>query len=340
MKALRVASQGPIESHPLQSLDLPLPQPGPDQLRLRVRACGVCRTDLHTLEGDIHPPRLPITPGHQVVAVVEQVGEGVRSRWQVGDRVGVPWLHQACRECEYCRRGEENLCPNARFTGFHVDGGFAEYMLAQADYVLPLPANLPDPQVAPLLCAGIVGYRSLHMADLKPGERLGLFGFGASAHLSIQVALHWGCEVYVFTRAESHRQHALELGAAWVGGAEDAIPKSLDRAVIFAPAGNLVPHALEKVRPAGTVAINAIHTSPIPEMPYQTIYEERTLRSVANATYEDGLEFLSLAAKIPVRASVQVYPFQDADRALLDLKNSRINGEAVLDIAIPSIRPV
>lgn len=340
MNALRVVSQGPIETHPLQSLDLPLPQPGPGQLRLRVRACGVCRTDLHTLEGDIHPPRLPITPGHQVVAVVEAVGEGVRSRWQVGDRVGVPWLHQACRECEYCRRGEENLCPNARFTGFHVDGGFAEYMLAQADYVLPLPANLPDAQVAPLLCAGIVGYRSLHMADLKPGERLGLFGFGASAHLSIQVALHWGCEVYVFTRAESHRQHALELGAAWVGAAEDAIPRFLDRAVIFAPAGNLVPHALEKVRPAGTVAINAIHTSPIPEMPYRTIYEERTLRSVANATYQDGLEFLSLAAKIPVRASVQVYPFEEANKALLDLKNSRINGEAVLDIAIPSIRPV
>ena len=340
MKAMRLEVQSPAELEPLQLKNLPKPNPGPGQLRLRVRACGVCRTDLHTIEGDIQPPSLPITPGHQVVAIVDALGEEAEARWQIGDRVGVPWLHQACRECEYCLRGEENLCPLARFTGFHVNGGFAEYMLARSDYVMPLPANLPDHQMAPLLCAGIVGYRSLRKSDLAPGERLGLFGFGASAHLAIQVAHHWGCEVYVFTRAEIHRQHARDLGAAWVGGAEESVPHLLDRAVIFAPAGYLVPHALEKVRPAGTVAINAIHTSPIPKMPYSILYGERTLRSVAHATYQDGLEFLSLAAKIPVRASVQTYPLEEAGRALLDLKNSRINGEAVLDISIPPIRPV
>ena len=329
MKAMRLFAQGPLHPGSLQRADLPDPEPGAGQVRLRVHACGVCHTDLHTLEGDIHPPRLPITPGHQVVGVIEELGPGVQGI-EIGQRVGVPWLYDADGECEFCLRGEENLCPNARFTGFHLDGGYAETMLAAADFVLPIPDGIPDIQAAPLLCAGIIGYRSLHKADLQPGERLGLVGFGASAHLAIQVARYWDCEGYVFTRSREHRRHALELGAAWVGESDDQPPQPLDRAVIFAPAGGLVPTILERLRPGGTLAINAIHMSPIPEMPYRLIYGERTLRSVANATYQDGVEFLELAAQIPLQATVSTYALEDAARALDDLKHSRINGEAVL----------
>lgn len=298
---------------------------------MRIQVCGVCHTDLHIVEGEIHPLRYPITPGHQVVGIVEALGLGVDG-WQTGDRVGVPWLYQTDQTCEFCRRGEENLCPQARFTGFHVDGGFAEYLLVQADFGLSLPEGLSDEQAAPLLCAGIIGYRSLKKADLQPGERLGLVGFGASAHLAIQLARFWGCEVYVFTRSLEHRRHASELGAAWTGGIEDEPPARLDRAVIFAPAGSLVPQALEKIRPGGTLAINAIHMSPLPEMPYPLIYGERTLRSVANATYRDGVEFLKLAVGIPIWSTVNLYDLEDANQALLDLKHSRLNGEAVLQV--------
>ncbi len=332
MRAMRLYEQGQMPGNQLRLSELPLPQPGEGQVRLRVRMCGVCHTDLHTVEGDIHPPRLPLTPGHQVVGVVDQLGAGVQGL-QIGQRVGVPWLYSADGRCEFCRRGLENLCPNACFTGFHVDGGYAEYMLAEASYVLPLPDALPDEQAAPLLCAGIIGYRSLRLAELQPGERLGLVGFGASAHLAIQVARYWGCEVYVFTRSEEHRQHARELGAAWTGQVGEKPPQALDRAVIFAPAGQLVPPILQVLRPAGTLAINAIHMSPIPELPYHLIYGERTLRSVANATYRDGVEFLELALKIPIRATVSLYPLEDANQALLDLKASRISGEAVLDMS-------
>ena len=331
MRSMRLVGHRQAEQNPLKMEEQGVPQPGTGQVLLRVKVCGVCHTDLHTVEGDIHPPSLPITPGHQVVGVVEALGEGV-DKLQIGDRLGVPWLYWADGVCDYCRRGLENLCPNARFTGFHVDGGYAEYMLAEASYALPLPGSIEDEQAAPLLCAGIIGYRSLRQADLAPGERLGLVGFGASAHLAIQVARHWGCEVYVFTRGEEHRRHAVELGAAWAGGVEEESPERLDRAVIFAPAGYLVPLVLGKLRPGGTLAINAIHMSPIPDMDYQLIYEERTLRSVANATYRDGEEFLALAEKIPICATVQVYPLEDANQALQDLKHSRINGEAVLRV--------
>lgn len=329
---MQLFEPGLAEDLRLRLVELPIPEPGPGQVRLRVKVCGVCHTDLHTVEGEIHPPQLPIIPGHQVVGIVDAVGEGTQGKVKIGDRVGVPWLHQACGVCEYCRRGLENLCPSALFTGFHVPGGYSEYLLAKEAYILPLPDSISDEQVAPLLCAGIVGYRSLKLADLQPGERLGLVGFGASAHLVIQVARYWGCEVYVFTRSIEHRRHAEELGAVWSGGAEDQPPHLLDRAIIFAPAGYLVPLMLEKLRPGGTLAINAIHTSPIPEMPYRLIYGERTLRSVANATYQDGIEFLSLAAEIPVRATITLYPLIDANRALLDMKHSRIRGEAVLQI--------
>lgn len=315
----------------MQWRDVPDPQPAAGQVRIAVSVCGVCHTDLHTVEGDIHPPQLPVTPGHQIVGVVDAVGAGVETSW-LGRRVGLPWLYDACGECEFCRRGEENLCPQARFTGFHVDGGYAEYMLACADYVLPLPKGLSDLETAPLLCAGIVGYRALKKADIQPGEHVGLFGFGASAHLGIQVLRYWGCDVSVFTRSAGHQAHARELGAIWVGRAEDTPPRPLDRAVIFAPAGEIAVRALELLRPGGTVAINAIHMSDIPAFPYQTIYGERTLRSVANATYQDGVEFLQLAAEARLQSTVKPYPFEAANEALEDLKHSRFNGEAVLKI--------
>jgi alcohol dehydrogenase, propanol-preferring len=333
MRAVVLTRQGPIEEQPLESVkDFPDPEPAPGQALVKVSICGVCHTDLHTVKGDIHPPSLPIIPGHQVVGRVEALGEGTHGVVKMGDRVGVPWLYSADRSCNYCREGKENLCPEAKFTGFHVNGGYAEYMLADPRYLLRLPDTISDEQAAPLLCAGIIGYRALKQADLQPGEKLGLVGFGASAHLAIQAACHWGCRVYVFTRSEEHRRHALELGAHWVGGASDPPPELLDRAVIFAPSGKLVPLILEKIRPGGTLAINAIYMTDLPQMPYRLVYGERTIRSVANATYQDGVEFIKLAEEISIRSTVQPYPLEKANQALEDLKHSQFNGEAVLVI--------
>jgi propanol-preferring alcohol dehydrogenase len=329
MRALRLSKQQSIDKAPLIIEEVQIPEPGEGQLLVRVLTSGICHTDLHTIEGDINPPSLPIIPGHQVVGTIESIGSKVGG-WEVGDRVGVPWLYRSCGHCAYCARGEENLCAEAEFTGFHHDGGYGEYLLSDANFTLPIPDVINDELAAPLLCAGIIGYRSLHKADLQRGERLGLVGFGASAHLTIQVALHWGCEVYVFTRSEGHRKLAAELGAAWIGGAEDQAPAQLDRAILYAPSGKLVPVILEKIRPGGTLAINAIHLSPIPEMPYRLIYGERTLRSVANATYQDGVEFLKLASEISIRVVTRSYPLEEANQALQDLKHSRIDGAGVL----------
>ncbi len=329
MKAVPITAQGPVETVALRSVDRPMPSPGPRQILLRVRACGVCHTDLHTVEGDIVPPALPVIPGHQIVGTVESVGEEAGG-WRPGQRAGVGWLHTACGECPFCARGEENLCPDARFTGFHRDGGYAEYALADARAAMEVPPVFSDEQAAPLLCAGIIGYRSLRLADLAPGERLGLVGFGASAHLAIQIARHSGCEVYVFTRSEEHREMARSLGAVWTGGSAERPPVLLDRAVIFVPAGPLVPEILDKLRPGGTLAINAIHMSPLPSMPYRLLSGERTLRSVSNATRRDGKEFLELAAAIPIAVTVRSYPLDAARDALVDLKRSRLSGSAVL----------
>jgi len=331
MIAMRLETPSPINQHPLKKVHMPLPVPGNGQIRIKVIVCGVCHTDLHTVEGDIFPPKLPIIPGHQVVGIVDAVGDGIENP-KIGERVGIPWLYASCNKCKYCDSGMENHCPHAQFTGFHVNGGYAEYMLADVRAVLPIPAQIKTEFAAPLLCAGIIGYRSLRKADVNESERVGLFGFGASAHLTIQVARYWGCEIYVFTRSPEHRDLARKLGAAWVGGAEDTPPKLLDRAIIFAPAGWIVHKALERLRPGGTLAINAIHMSPIPELPYNLIYGERTIRSVANATYQDGVDFLSLAVEIPIQATVQIFGLEDANQALADLKLSRINGEAVLKI--------
>lgn len=332
MKAMLLSESAPIEQSPLALGDLPIPDPGRGQIRIRVRVCGVCHTDLHTVEGELALPKLPVVPGHQIVGVVDALGEGV-TRFQVGDRVGVPWLHQTCGQCDFCRRGDENLCESAQFTGLHVDGGYAEYTLAPAGFAYPIPDAFSDAAASPLLCAGIIGYRSLRLSEVEPGQRLGLYGFGASAHIAIQIARHWNCEVYIFTRSKSHRQLARELGAVWVGDARDDPGARMHSSITFAPAGWIVPEALRVLEKGGTLAINAIHMSPIPEMPYDLIYYERTLRSVANSTRQDAGELLSIAAEIPIQTEVSLFPLENANQALQTLKASQIDGAAALTIS-------
>ena len=331
MRALVLQATGPIEAHPLKLLDLPTPEPRPGQIRIRVRVCGLCHTDLHEVEGELPLPRLPVVIGHQIVGVVEARGPGA-SRFRAGDRVGVPWLHETCGNCEACRRGDENLCDNARFTGYHVDGGYAEFTLVPERFACRLPEGISDAQAAPLLCAGIISYRALRLSEVKPGETLGLFGFGASAHLALQVARFWRCEVWVFTRNPEHRKLAKRLGAAWVGGAEEEPPGQLDRAISFAPAGSLIPHALAKLRKGGTLALAGIHLDRIPEMPYSLLYGERTLRSVTAATRRDAEELLTLAARIPIRSEVERFLLEEANHALQRLKASQISGAGVLEV--------
>jgi len=335
MKAMILTEARPIEEYPLEAVEVPVPTPGPGEIRIQVQACGVCHTDLHTVEGELALPRLPVIPGHQIVGAVDQLGANV-TRFRLGDRVGVAWLYSSCGQCDFCRRGLENLCDQARFTGLHADGGYAQYTVVPSAFAYPIPPGFPDLQAAPLLCAGVIGYRSLRLSDIQPGERLGLFGFGASAHVTIQVARHWGCEVFVFTRSEEHQQHARELGAAWVGDARDEPPALLDSAITFAPAGWIVLEALRVLRKGGTVAINAIHMSPIQEMKYSLIYGERTLRSVANMARQDAEELLQLATQIPIHTDVEVYPLAEANRVLQRLKDRQVRGAAVLEISDPS----
>jgi len=335
MKAMILTEAQPIEEYPLEAVEVPVPTPGPGEIRIQVRACGVCHTDLHTVEGELALPRLPVIPGHQIVGAVDQLGANV-TRFRLGDRVGVAWLYSSCGRCDFCQRGLENLCDQARFTGLHTDGGYAQYTVVPAAFAYPIPPGFPDLQAAPLLCAGVIGYRSLRLSEIQPGERLGLFGFGASAHVTIQVARHWGCEVFVFTRSKEHQQHARELGAAWVGDARDDPPALLDSAITFAPAGWIVLEALRVLRKGGTVAINAIHLSPIPGMKYSLIYGERTLRSVANMARQDAEELLQLAAQIPIHTDVEVYSLAEANRVLQRLKDRQVRGAAVLEISDPS----
>ena len=332
MKAMRLHQPGLITDEPLLLDNIDCPTPGPAQIRLKVHMCGVCHTDLHTVEGELTLPDLPLTPGHQVIGTVETVGPAV-TRHQIGDRVGVAWLNWACGQCDACHQGLENLCSQARFTGLHADGGYAEYLVVDERFAFPLPETFSDAEAAPLLCAGIIGYRSLHLSEIQPGGRLGLYGFGASAHLAIQVARHWHCDVYVFTRSAEHQRHARELGAIWTGQAQDQPPVLLDAGITFAPAGWIIPLALGHLRPGGTLAINAIHLSPIPEMPYHLIYGERTLRSVANFTRQDAEEFLHIAAEIPIKSAVEVHPVEEANTILQRLKDSQIRGAAVLQIS-------
>ncbi len=308
-----------------------MPTPGAGEVRVHIRCCAVCHTDLHIVEGDLPLPKLPIVPGHQIVGLIDGLGSGVGTL-KTGDRVGIPWLYSTDGNCPYCQRGTENLCEQGRFTGYHENGGYAEYCLVREDFAHPIPATFSDEHAAPLLCAGVIGYRAYRLSGVQPGQRLGLYGFGASAHLVLQLARHQGCEVYVFTRGQAHRDLAEQLGAAWTGGAEDTPPALLDAAIIFAPAGALVPQALRVLRKSGTLALAGITMSEIPPLEYALLYQERVVRSVANSTREDCREFLRQAAEIPIRPQVQVYPLAEANRALQDLKRSRLDGAAVLRV--------
>ena len=322
--------EGPARA--LQPRELPDPSPSRGQVRLRVLACGVCRTDLHIVDGELPDPKRPLVPGHQIVGIVDATGEGV-SLLSTGDRVGVPWLGWTCGACAYCRAGQENLCDRARFTGYQIDGGFAEYAVADERFCFPIPEGHPDVQAAPLLCAGLVGYRALRLAG--DSRRLGFYGFGSAAHILVQVARAEGREVYAFTRPGDGASQAFarELGAAWAGGTADPPPAPLDAAILFAPAGELVPVALRAVRKGGTVVCAGIHMSDIPSFPYRILWEERVLRSVANLTRRDGHEFLALAARIPVRTEVEAFPLAAAREALEALRAGRLRGSAVLAVA-------
>lgn len=317
---------------PLVLEDRPAPRPGPGEVLLRVRACAVCRTDLHVVDGELPDPRLPLVPGHQIVGeVVEEVpAPGERPRFSAGMRVGVPWLGWTCGACAHCRAGRENLCDRARFTGYQIDGGYAELAVADARFCFPVPEGFPDLSAAPLLCAGLIGYRTLRMAG--DAERIGIYGFGAAAHLVVQVARFEGRRIFAFVRPgdEVARAFALSMGAAWAGFSPDAPPEELDAALIFAPAGELVPAALRAVRKGGVVVCGGIHMSDIPSFPYSLLWGERVVRSVANLTRRDGEEFLALAPRVPVRTEVTVYPLEAANTALDDLRNGRFSGAAVL----------
>jgi alcohol dehydrogenase, propanol-preferring len=330
MLAWQVAKPGPLSTRPLTRVDAKIPEPAGGEIRVRIAACGVCRTDLHVTEGDLPPHRSPVIPGHEIVGYVDEVGSGV-SGFATGDRVGIAWLRHTDQECVYCRRNAENLCPQSRYTGWDADGGYAEYATAPADYVYRLPGGYSDAEVAPLLCAGIIGFRALRRAELPPGGRLGLYGFGASAHLAAQVAIAEGARVHVLTRAKQAQQLALELGAASVGDGYAEPPEPLDSAILFAPVGDLVPVALAALDRGGTLSIAGIHLTDIPPLNYERhLFQERQLRSVTANTRTDGRDFLDFATRHRLQVTTSPYPLSRADEALDDLAADRVNGAAVL----------
>lgn len=327
MKAMVFTNPG----KPLELREVPIPEPGKDQLLIRVRACGICRTDLHIIDGELGDPKLPLIPGHQIVGVVEKTGKHVAGH-KDGDKVGVPWLGRTCGECEFCRSGRENLCDQAQFTGYQIDGGFAEYTVADSRFCFPVPEGYPDTQAAPLLCAGLIGYRSYRMTG--EARTLGFYGFGSAAHILTQVALNQGRRIYAFTRPgdTGGQKFARSKGAVWAGGSDELPPEKPDAAIIFAPAGPLVPQALKVVKKGGTVVCAGIHMSDIPSFPYKDLWEERSIRSVANLTRKDGEEFMKLAPEVPVQSEVTTYPLENANEALEDLRNGKFNGSGVLII--------
>jgi propanol-preferring alcohol dehydrogenase len=320
------------QRQPLRPAERPEPAPGPGQVQLEVRACGVCRTDLHILDGELAAPRLPLVMGHQIVGIVREAGEGAE-RFEPGDRVGVPWLGWTCGECRYCRGGRENLCDRARFTGYDLDGGYAEVAVADERFCFPVPAGYPDLQAAPLLCAGLIGYRALRLVG--EAERIGFYGFGAAAHILCQVAVHEGRRVFAFTREgdEETQAFARQLGAEWAGGSEESPPEELDGAIVFAPVGGLMTAALRASAKGARIISAGIHMSDIPSFPYAELWGERVLGSVANLTRRDGEEFVALAPQVPVRTEVEAYPLEEANRALEDLRAGRLRGAAVLNLA-------
>jgi len=323
-----------VETNPLACIDVPTPEPASGEVLVRAKYCGVCRTDLHVVEGELPPRKSPVIPGHQVVGTVEKLGEKHGApAFAIGARVGVAWLHHTDGTCQFCRSGAENLCDNPAFTGYTVDGGYAEYLVAPQDFVYAIPEQFPDEQAAPLLCAGIIGFRSLRLCGIEPGGKLGFYGFGAAAHVAIQVARHWHVDVYAATRDARHQKLALELGAKWAGSTLASPPEKLDAAIVFAPAGEIVPAALAALRKGGTLVLGGVHMSPIPSFSYDLLYQERAIRSVANNTREDGRDFLRIASEIPIRTHIQLFPLREANRALNALKNDAIPGAAVLQVA-------
>ena len=332
MKAMVLEHDADVMTNPLHLRIIEEPEPGPGQVRIKVQVCGVCRTDLHVVEGELPGMTRPIIPGHQAVGIVDRIGANVYSLKE-GERVGMAWLQRTCKACEFCQSGRENLCPEATFSGYHVHGGFAEYTVMPEEFAYPIPAIFSDEEAAPLLCAGIIGYRALRRSQVKPGQRLGLFGFGASAHITIQIARHWGCSVYVFSHREEHRELGRTLGAEWAGHSTDTPPDPLHSAIIFAPVGELVPLALRAVGWGGTVAVAGIHMSAIPAMDYdRDLFHERTLQSVTANTKQDGLDLLRQAAAIPIRTHTQAFGLEEANVALQRLKAGNIVGAAVLKI--------
>lgn len=331
MKAWVLEKPGPVESNPLTEKDLAVPEPGRREVLVRVSACGICRTDLHVIEGELPPRKADVIPGHQIVGVVERLGPGA-TKYRNGVRVGIPWLHKTCGECSHCRNGRENLCDFPDFTGYSVNGGFAEYTIADEEFVYPIPDGFRDLQAAPLLCAGIIGFRCLRVSGIARGGNLGIYGFGAAGHVCIQVARHWGVNVFVCTREEKHRRLAVELGAAWAGGTMEEPPEKLDASIIFAPAGELVPPALQALNKGGALVLGGIHMSPIPSFPYPLIYQERSIKSVANNTRQDGHDFMRLAAEIPIHTEVQVFSLEHANLALNALKHDGIRGAGVFQV--------
>jgi propanol-preferring alcohol dehydrogenase len=333
MKAMLLDGQAPIATSPLALRDVPVPEPGAGEVRVKVRACGLCRTDLHVIEGDLPPCRLPLIPGHQVVGAVDRLGPGA-TRFHPGDRIGIAWLRHTCGQCAYCCAGKENLCESSLFTGYHADGGYAEYAVVPEAFAYAIPPVFGDAEATPLLCAGIIGYRALERSETPRGGRLGIWGFGSSAHITIQVALARGCEVYVATRGEKHQALAREMGATWVGSAADPLPTRVDGGILFAPAGELIPVALRSLEKGGTLAVAGIWLSPIPGLDYEReLFYERNLRSVTANTRADGEELLAEAAAIPLRPRVTTFPLEEANRGLQLLKADQLNGTGVL---IPS----
>ncbi len=330
MKAMVLEKCAPIEESPLKLKDVPIPEPDTKEVRVKVNVCGVCRTDLHTIEGDLPNPGHAVIPGHEVVGTVDKLGKEA-SKFKVGERIGIAWLRHTCGNCVYCKAGQENLCEKSEFTGYHKDGGYAEYAVVPEDFAYKIPSVFTDEEATTLLCGGIIGYRCLKRAGVKPGQTISFNGFGSSAHIVIQIAKHWGCKVYVVSRAEKHQELARKLGADWVGEKTVNLPVFVDAAIIFAPAGDILLHVLEKLRKGGTVALAGIYMSDIPQMNYEKhLFYEKNIHSVTSNTRKDGEELFRIAAEIPIKPNTTAYPLEKANEALQDLKHDMIEGTAVL----------
>ncbi|MBA7518842.1 putative alcohol dehydrogenase AdhA [subsurface metagenome] len=331
MKAIVLEKQQYLEENPLRLKDVPIPEPKDDEMRIKINVCGVCRTDLHIVEGELPAHKMPVIIGHQIVGRVDKLGKRV-SKWKIGDRVGVPWLYKTCGKCKYCKSGKENLCDNAMFTGYDANGGFAQYTVISQDFAYQLPENYSDTEVAPLLCAGVIGYQAFQATDLKDEGRLGLFGFGSSAHIIIQVAVHLGLEVYVVSRTQKELDLARKLGAKWVGQIGDDMGVLLDAGIVFAPSGELLVQSLKKLDKGGRIVSAGIYTTPLPGFDYSLIYPEKCLTSIAHTTRQNVSSFLNIAAKFKIKTQINEYKLEEAQNALLNIKNSKISGSTILII--------